>query len=331
MSPFRGQPLAVVALALLTACSAPASPAARVSPSPANAQEASNSLARAQGLFYSNRYSDADAAFQENNRLYPRFADGHAGFALFLNYQHRFSEAAGEVALARSLDARSPYAAAVDTRVHDWAARNNAQLKAAAEIGAEAVHLGPKSAAAHTFYSEALADSGQAARSQAEIDLAAGLAQTAYEKAEVERERANLAMVTTDTGAQLTHLKAAQDLQPKWAERTRELAEYHFVHDERDLAVSLVRSAIALAPRDAGLRVTLGAEALLRMDLGLADESYTAANEIKPHDAGIESTLAMTRFTLHHDSAEAEKLLRQAAAAAPATPDVEGRPEGFLR
>jgi len=331
MSAFRHRWLVVLALSTLTACSAPAATTARSTPTPRDAQEAANAVTRAQGLFYSNRYSDAEAAFRSAISTNPGYADGHAAYALFLNYQHRFSEAAGEVSQARSLDRRSAFAAAIDTRVHDWAAKDPTQLKAAAAIGAEAVRLGPRSAAAHTFYSEALADSGQAAQGQAQVDLAEGLAQTAYEKAEVERERANLAQVNTDLPAQLAHLKASQALQPGWAERTRELAEYNFVNGNNELAVSLVRQAVALAPGDPGLRVTLGAEALLRMDVALADESYSVANDLRPHDAAIESTLAMTHFTLHHDIAEAEKLLRAATSDSPGNPDTAGLLEGFLR
>ena len=332
MSPIRRRRWpALVALAALTACTAPAGPTATSSPTPRNTQEAANLVTRAQGLFYSNRYTDAEAAFKDGNRANPWFADGHAAYALFLNYQHRYSEAATEVAQARALDPRSAFAVAVDTRVHDWAAKDISQLKVAATLGAEAVRLGPRSAVAHTFYSETLADTGQSAQSQAHIDLAAGLAQTAYEKAEVEREKANLSQVNKDLPGQLTHLKAAQALQPNWAERTRELAQYYFVNNEEVLAVSLVRQAVALAPGDADLRVTLGGEALLQMDITLADESFSSANSLKPHDPGIESTLAMTRFTLHHDIGEAETLLRAANADAQGNGDIAGLLEGFLR
>jgi tetratricopeptide (TPR) repeat protein len=332
MSPIRRRRywLTAATLLVLGACNTPAAPIT-AKPSPRDLRAAANAVTRAEGLFYGNRYSDSEAAFRDAIRKNPWYADGHAAFGLFLNYQHRFSEAAGEVAQARGLDAHSAYAAAVDTRVRDWSAKDHAALKTDVAVGAEAVRLGPRSAAAHTFYSEVLADTGDAAGSGHEADLAAGLAQTTYEKAEVEREKANLAQVNTDTASQLAHLKAARELQPGWAERTRELAEYYFVAGQSETAVGLVRQAISMAPRDPGLRLTLGSEALLRMDLPLADESFTAANDLKPHDATIESTLAMSHFTLHHDIGEAETLLRAAAADAPADTDIGGLLEGFLR
>ncbi|MGI8608387.1 MAG: CAP domain-containing protein [Candidatus Dormibacteria bacterium] len=322
--------LALAAVTLLAAC-APAAPSAVVRSAPHDLQAATNSITRAQGLFYTNKYSDAEAAFREALAQYSWYGDGHAAFALFLNYQHRFTEAAGEVVRARALDTGSGYAAAVDTRVHDWSAQGQEQLKAAAAVGAQAIKVGPHSALAHTFYSETLADTGDTAAARSQLETATPLASTAYEKSEVEREKANLALDTGDKTGQLAHLKAAQDIQSGWAERSRELAEYYFVNDQVDQAVALVRRAISLAPRDASLRLTLGAEALLRQDVGLADESYTAANDIKPHDPGVESTLAMTHFTLHHDAAEAERLLRAATADAPNSVDLAALLEGFLR
>jgi uncharacterized protein YkwD len=219
----------------------------------------------------------------------------------------------------------------VDTRVHDWSASGSADIKAAAALGLEAVRIGPRTALAHIFYSEALADSGDTKGAQRELDAAGPLAKSTYERSELEREKANLALDTGDKTAQLTHLKGSQDLQPGWAERTRELAEYDFVNDKPTEAVALVRQAIAMAPSDATLRLTLGNEALLRQDVPLADESFAAANTLKPHNAAVESTLAMTHFTLHHDVAEAEKLLRQATADAPGDVDAATLLEGFLR
>lgn len=322
----------LVALLLVSACTSqtavPPSPDAGVKHDP---HAAANALTRAQGQFFTNHYNDAETSFRDAVETYPWSADVHAGFALFLNYQHRFSEAVGEVAQARSLDSHSGYAAAVDTRVHDWSASGGKNIKAAAALGAEAVRIGPRTALAHIFYSEALADSGDSADAQRELDTAGPMAKSAYERSELEREQANLALDTGDKAAQLTHLKASQDLQPGWAERTRELAEYDFVNDKPTEAVALVRQAIAMAPTDATLRLTLGNEALLRQDVPLADESFTAADTLKPHNPGVESTLAMTHFTLHHDTAEAEKLLRQATADAPDNPDTAALLEGFLR
>jgi Flp pilus assembly protein TadD len=329
----RRSSLALLALFTLTACSSPAATLPTRSPrsTPHDALAAANAITRAEGLFYSNKYTDAEAALRDAAQKYPWSADVHAALALCLNYQRRFSEAIGESGLARTTDPSSPYAAAVDTRVHDWSARTPDELKAAAAVGGEALKIGAASALVHIFYSEALADTGATAEAQKQLDAAAPLVQTTYEKAEIERERANLALDTNDKAAQLTHLRASLALQPAWAERIREVAEYDFTNDNPAEAVALVRQAIAMAPDDANLRLTLGSEALLRQDVALADESYTAADRLKPHNAEVESTLAMTHFTLHHDIAEAEKLLRQAVADAPGNVEVGGLLEGFLR
>jgi tetratricopeptide (TPR) repeat protein len=329
----RRSSLALITVLALTACAGPAAKLPTRSPSsaPHDALAAANAVSRAEGLFYSNRYTDAEAAFRDAAHKYPWAADVHAAFALSLNYQRRYSEAVGEVGLARSIDPRSAYAAAVDTRVHDWAARSLDDIKAAVPLGSEAVRIGPAKALTHIFYSEALADSGATAQAQKELDAAANLVQTTYEKAEIERERANLSLDTNDKAAQLTHLRASLALQPSWAERIRELAEYDFTNDNPTEAVALVRQAIAMAPDDGNLRLTLGGEALIRQDLPIADESFTAADRIKPHNPQVESTLAMTHFTLHHDVAEAEKLLRQAVADAPGNSEIAGLLEGFLR
>ena len=324
--------LALGVVVLFAACTSPRAPGTTAATAEHHdAQAAANSITRALGLFYVNQYTEAEAAFRQAVQDYAWDGDAHAAYALFLNYQRRFSEAAAEVAEARALDPVSAYTAAVDTRVHDWSAQGQDQLKAAVTLGARAVKLGPQSVLAHTFYSETLADTGDTSNAKKELDTATPLASSAYEKSEVEREKANLALDTGDKAAQLAHLKAAQDLQPGWAERTRELAEYYFTNDQADQAVALVRQAIALAPKDANLRLTLGAEALLRQDISLADESYTAANDLKPHDSGIESTLAMTHFTLHHDVGEAEKLLRAATSDSPSNVDIAALLEGFLR
>jgi Flp pilus assembly protein TadD len=323
--------VSLVALILLSACTSQTGPPPTSIGAIHDPQAAANAITRSQGLFFSNRYGDAESSFRDALQTYPWSAEVHAAFALFLNYQHRFSEAVGEVAQARSLDPRSAYAAAVDTRVHDWSASGRDDLKVATKLGAAAVAIGPRAALTHIFYSEALADSGDVTTAQKELDTATPLARTIYERSELEREKANLALDTGDKTAQLTDLKASLDLQPGWAERTRELAEYDFTNDKTTEAVALVRQAIAMAPGDATLRLMLGNEALLRQDVTLADESFTAANNLKPHDPQVESTLAMTSFTLHHDSAEAEKLLREAITDAPGNINFASLLEGFLR
>ena len=178
------------------------------------------------------------------------------------------------------------------------------------DLGAEAVKLGPRSALAHTFYSEALADGGNTDAARTEIDAATPLASTAYEKAEVEREKATLAMQTGDKAGGLAHFEAARDLQPEWAERIRELAAWYHGTGQTDKSVALFNEAVQKAPKDAELRLTLANIGLEKQDMALAATALTAANEIKPHDSDVESALAIADFCQTRDAARAEALLR---------------------
>ena len=288
-------------------------------------------LAAAQADLFGNQYERAEAVYRKYVAAHPSDPAGHSSYALFLNYSRRFSEALAEAQTAVNLRPRSAIASAVNTRVHDWSAQGLTDIQGAVTLGADAVKLGSRSALAHAFYSEALADSGDVDSAQKEIDAAAVLASGAYEKSEVEREKANLAFDEGDKAGQLSHLLQAQKIQPGWAERSRELAEYYFGAGQLDQATAEFKKAIAMAPQDASLRVTLGQAALFHQDVAAAQEAFSAANSLKPHDPTIESTLAITAFATTRDSAQTEMLLREAAAESPQSVDLAELLEGFLR
>ncbi len=325
---FAGALLLVIALA---ACSFPLTTAAKPTPSTTPTASAP-ALAAAKAALFANKYAEAETDFEAIIAAHPKSADSHAYYALFLNYNHRFPEALAEVQKALDADGNSALAQSVNTRVHDWmAGSDHDALKKAAEIGAQAVKVGPQSALAHAFYSEAVADSGDTATAKTELDTATPLAADDYEKAEVEREKANLAGDSGDKPAQLTHFKASRDIQPGWAERTRELAGFYFTNGDPDQGVTLLKQAIDMAPTDATLRLYLGNIALQQQNIPVAADALGAANKLKPHDAAVESSLAMSVFTLHHDVAEAETLLRAANADAPTDKSIADMLYGFLR
>jgi tetratricopeptide (TPR) repeat protein len=317
----------------LAACSFPPTSLLAPSPSPSGGgATGGGQLGPATSAFFANRYAEAETAFQKLIAGNPNSAEAHAYYALFLNYNHRFPEALEQVGQALAADGGSGIALAVNTRVQDWSSGSDRSgLKKAVDAGAQAVKAAPKAALPHTFYSEALADTGDSAGAQSELDAAAPLAADDYEKAEVEREKANLAGNTGDKAAQLTHFKAARDIQPKWAERTRELAGYYFNNGDSDQGAALLKTAIDLNPNDASLRLYLGGIALQQQDIAVAADALGAANTLKPHDAAVESSLAMSVFTLHHDVREAETLLRQANADAPTNKPIANLLYGFLR
>jgi tetratricopeptide (TPR) repeat protein len=317
---------------ILTGCNLPNPAALRPSPAVSGGGSAGPALVAAETSFFGNRYSDAEKNYQAAVAQAPKSVEAHARYALFLNYNHRFPEATAQVGIATGLDKSDALAQAVNTRVHDWAAGSDQKaLKDAAAVGAEAIRVGANSALAHAFYSETLADTGDPDKSKIEIEAAARLAKGEYEKAEVERERGNLSNVIGDKAEALTHFKAARDIQPKWAERTRELAGFYFGSGQAEQGVNLLHEAIDMAPDDANLRLYLGGIALQQQNVPVAADALGAANRLKPHDAGVESTLAMTVFTLHHDVGEAEGLLRQAHADAPTNVPIGNLLYGFLR
>jgi uncharacterized protein YkwD len=289
------------------------------------------SVAQARDSFFANHYTLAEGQFRTHLRQQPGSVEGHAWFALVLNYEHRFPEASAEADLARRLGPSDPMAAAVAIRVRDWAAGTPADIKPALKIGESAARFAARSSLFHAYYGEALSDSSLIPEAVKELDLAAATAATDYERAEAERNRANLARDQRDSPGALTHLKAAEDIQPRWVERVRELAEYYYGADKLDLAVQKFHDAIALAPDDPQLRTTVGQVALLKEDIPVANEAYVAANRLKPHDASIEEVLAVTDFGVHRDVAATEKLLRQAQADAPNNLEIADLLQGFLR
>jgi uncharacterized protein YkwD len=324
--------LATLTCLLLGGCALPFGGSSAGGPSTTGgAGSDSHALAVARSDFFSNQYTVAEADYRKYVVAHPGDPAGHTAYALFLNYNRRFSEALSEIQVAVGQAPKDGYVAAINTRVHDWAAQSTADIKMAAQLGATAVRLGPRTALAHIFYSEALADSGDAPGAQREIDTAATLASGEYEKAEVEREKANLSLNQADHAAQLSHLMASRTLQPGWAERTRELAEYYYSTGDLTRATAEFQKAIAMAPTDAGLRVTLGNAALLQEDVTTAQQAYDAANKLNPHNPDIESTLAITSFATTRDTAASESLLRAAAGERPSDVGLAELLEGFLR
>jgi uncharacterized protein YkwD len=323
--------LALVLLAglLIGGCSLP--PASPTAGRPRPPASDGSALAAARAAFFSNRYSSAESDYRKYVGAHPADPAGQAAYALFLNYNHRFSEALAEIQKAVSLAPKDAFSAAVNTRVHDWAAQSTLELGKASRLGAQAVKLGPRSALAHAFYSEALADTGDAATARQEIDAAASLAAGDYEKAEVERERANLAGDQNDHPAQLTHLQASRQLQSGWAERTRELAEFYYGNGDLAKAGAEFQKAIAMSPTDANLRVTLGSVALSQQDIPTAQEAFASANKLTPHNPDIESTLAITSYAATRDTVTSEALLRTAASERPTDVSLAELLEGFLR
>jgi cytochrome c-type biogenesis protein CcmH/NrfG len=282
--------------------------------------------------WFANRYADAEGMFKNYIAQNPRSVEGHARFALFLNYQQRFDEANAEITQATKIAPKDGLALAIATRVKDWSAKSPDDIKRAAAVGADAIRYGPRLPLSHTFLSEALADEGKGDEAAKQIEAARPLlGKDPYEKAELEREQANLAHDTGAVDRERDHLLSAQAIQSGWAERTKELAGFFYAHGPTDRAIAEFHKAIALAPRDVSLRIDLGTAALEQLDVATANEAFAGANDLKPHRSQVEMLLAVTDFNIHHDTAKAEELLRAAHDDAPGNDSAALLLWGFLR
>ncbi|HEX3606523.1 MAG TPA: tetratricopeptide repeat protein [Candidatus Dormibacteraeota bacterium] len=309
--------LLVLAAALaLTACSSspPAPPAP--TPSPPGARSVATALAAAEALFFANHYDDAQRRYAELVAVAPGSASAHAAYALFLNYRMDFPSALSEAKAGVSAAGGDGRVRAVLTRVQDW----SMHIDDAVASGARAIALAPADPLTHLFYSEALADHGDTAAAQAQIDAASkalGPHSTDYERAELQRERANLARDSGDTAGELRADVAAHDLQPGWIERSSELAGAYIDNNQLPGAHQVLQAALALAPDDARLLTTLGSVAIQQPDYATAEQVYTRLLRLSPRDPTVLESAALVAMAVHRDSKGARALLLRAIAADP--------------
>ena len=233
---------------------------------------------------FSNRYSSAAGQLQGLIKDHPHDARARAAYALLLNYQSKQAAALDQVQQASDLAPDDAYVLTILTRVQDW----NRQIPEAVASGARAVRADGKSALAHAFYGEALADQGRYDEAAAELRAATDLAaksSSAYERAEAERNWANYYQDRKDYAQALVHFKQAANAQPDWVERLLELARFSLARQDFPAATSYLQRAAGVSPDDAGLREQLGAVALFAQDYRVAKEAYTAALRLQPRSA----------------------------------------------
>jgi uncharacterized protein YkwD len=290
-------------------CSRPTTP-----PTGVPVTSASAAVGAADALFFGNRYAQAARAYVTAGRDHPRDPLVHAAYALFLTYQHD-PMALSEAQRAVSLDPSSARAQAILCRVLDW----TDQIDAAVAAGRRAVSLSDREPLARLFLGEALSDRGDGASAGAELSAAALLTRSAssYQRAEVEREQANLAFDQGDGAAQLSHLRAALAVQPGWVERASELAAAAFSAGDIDQARQAFDRALALAPDDVPLLQGLGAAALLQSDYITAARALRRALPLQPRAGILLDLSAQVAIALDHDAASAEALLQRALEAHP--------------
>ncbi len=275
--------LAAAAMAgLLSACSLPNSGSGK--PLLSNLGPITRaSLQHGDDLMFGNRYGDAAREYQQVLRARPRDGQAHAHFALFLDYLHSGSAALVEARRAAALAPRDGYTLLVLTRTLDW----GNHFREAAQAGAQAVRADPSSALAHAMYGEALADLGRFDDARSELTRAESLAakrgRSAYEKAEVARNWANFYRQQGDRDAEAQQLERALAGQPRWIERSLELARFYLSRNDLPRTIDYLQRGVALQPRDVRLREEVGEIALFAQDYATAKGGLEAAVRLPGH------------------------------------------------
>ncbi|MDQ6882687.1 MAG: CAP domain-containing protein [Candidatus Dormibacteraeota bacterium] len=266
-------------------------------------------------LMFHNKYAAATAQLRNSLKTHPHDARLLADYALVLNYQTKQSQALEQALAAQKQAPGDGYVETIVTRVQDW----NNNLTAATTAGAAAVKTSPGSALAHAFYGEALADVGNYAEAQTQLQKAASLAKkgTDYDRAEVERNWGNYYRDKKDYPQALIHLKLAAGAQPGWVERLLELARFSIARQDLPSATSYLQRAAGLSPEDAGLREQLGDVALFAQDYAVAKTAYRAALQLQPRNAVDLKILGQIAVALDHDPNGAAADERAALAAQP--------------
>jgi Flp pilus assembly protein TadD len=302
----------LLVVVLLSACSsAPAQP-----PTPVPQQAVTAALAAADALFFENHYDQAQRGYAQLVARAPGDPLAHAAYALFLNYRMDFTAALAEARAGVGAGPRSGRAQAVLCRVQDW----SMHIDEAVTAGTRAVSLAPADPLTHLFLSEALADHGDRVGAQGQIDAAAavqGPQSSAYDRAEINRERANLARDGGDKAGELAADIAARDQQPGWVERSSELAGAYIDGDQLDAAHRVLEGALALAPADTQLLASLGSLALQQPDFASAEQAYMRLLALAPRDPSVLEAMAEVTMAVHRDSRGARQLLLRALAADP--------------
>jgi tetratricopeptide (TPR) repeat protein len=307
-------PLLVLVMA---ACSsAPAGAPALPTPAPLGAQAVVAAVAAADALLFGNHYEEAERDDAALVARAPGSAVAHAAYALILNYRQDYPAALASAKAAVAAAPRDGNAEAILCRVDDW----SMNVGDAVVAGGRAVALAPGDVLAHLFLSEALADHGDTAGSQKQIDAASALlgpSSSAYERAELQRERANLAHDTGDTAGELAADIAARAAQPGWVYRSEELAGAYIDADQLPGAHSALQSALSISPDDPVLLASLGSVALQQPDFATAEQAYTRLLAVTPRDPAVLEAAAEVAEAAHRDSGGARRLLLRALAVDP--------------
>ncbi len=303
MGPMRGRGAGLAAALLLwtAACQAPGA-TSQPAPKPPVTTAVDRQLAAADARFYAGDYDGAEADYQALVRAGTAGAASH--YAVFLAYQSRFKDAVVQARAGVELKADSGALARL-TRALDW----SNDIDAAVAAGARAVSTPPVDPLAHAYYGEALADAGRYADAQRELKAAEQAHPTdAYTRAEIFREWANFYRDKSDAQAELNNIQLALKAQPKFPERTLELARYYYVQQKADQARATISSAVN-GRKSYDLLVAAGDSALFAGDADTAGAQYVAALQANPGGATAAVGAAELLVAANRDFKGAHELL----------------------
>jgi uncharacterized protein YkwD len=312
MGPMRGRGAGLAAVLLLwaAACQAPGA-TSQPAPKPPATPVVDRQLAAADARFYAGDYDGAEADYQALVKAGMAGAPSH--YAVFLAYQSRFKDAVVQARAGVELKADSAALARL-TRALDW----SNDIDAAVAAGARAVSTPPVDPLAHAYYGEALADAGRYADAQRELKAAEQAHPTdAYTRAEIYREWANFYRDKSDAQAELNNIQLALKAQPKFPERTLELARYYYVQQKPDQARATISSAVN-GRQSYDLLVAAGDSALFVGDADTAAAQYVAALQANPGGATATIGAAELLVAANRDFKGAHDLLLAALKKDPA-------------
>ena len=290
-------------VALLCAACAPAAPRDHSSPRPgavAASAVIDSTITAAQAETYANEYAAAATTYTGLTRRFPGSAQAHAAYALFLDYRGDGADAASEASRAVALDQHSAVAYAVLCRTRDWAGDPGGAVTA----GRTAVTLSAAEPLARLFLSEALADDGDIAGSQAQLDAAKPLvtAQSSrYLQAELQREAGNLAADSGRLADQVAALMPTVSLQPGWLYRTQELVAAEASTGQPDTARQTLDTAVATLPGDIDALEGVGYTAVSIGDAALARAVWERAVTVAPDDPSALQMAGEIQVAVNHD------------------------------
>lgn len=279
MGPMRGRGAGLAAALVLcaAACQAPGA-TAQSTPTPSALPAVGPQLAAADARFYAGDYDGAETDYQALVKAGTAGAASH--YAVFLAYQSRFKDAVAQARAGAELKADSAALARL-TRALDW----SNDIDAAVATGARSVSTPPVDPLAHAYYGEALADAGRYADAQRELKAAEqARAADTYTRAEIYREWANFYRDRGDAQGELNNIQLALKAQPKFPERTLELARYYYVQQKPDQARTTISGAVK-GVKSYDLLVAAGDSALFAGDADTAAAQYVAALQANPGGA----------------------------------------------